>query len=88
MKFCSNCGTMLIPKEKGKGIKLVCPECGHWKKLKDEDDYKISGKKTKKKPEKVAVVEEEEEEKKKKKRIEEETYDIDTDAYAELYEGY
>lgn len=73
-----------MPKMKGKGIKLVCPNCGSWRKLKKKDDYKISERKEKK-PEEIAVVEEK---KKKKKRRKEEEYDIDTDAYAELYEAY
>lgn len=83
MKFCPECGTILLPEEKGKGIKLVCPNCGRWKKLKKEEDYKIDVKKKEKRSEKVTVIE-----KKKKKRYEEPEYDIDMDAYAELYESY
>lgn len=29
MKFCSKCGTRLVPKKKEKGTFLVCPKCGH-----------------------------------------------------------
>ncbi|KXB02490.1 hypothetical protein AKJ43_01615 [candidate division MSBL1 archaeon SCGC-AAA261D19] len=81
---------MLMPRVKGKGIKLVCSNCGSWQKLTNENDYKIGGRKKERKTGKVAVVErsEEEEEKRKKKLREELGYDIDTDAYAELYESY
>ncbi|MBS3815754.1 MAG: hypothetical protein KGY45_04250 [Hadesarchaea archaeon] len=75
-----------MPKMKGSSIKLVCSNCGKWRKIKKEDDYKIGEKKKKKKSEEIAVVEEE---KKKKKRRKEEQYDIDTDdAHAELYDTY
>lgn len=74
----------MMPKMKGKSIKLVCSNCGTWRKIKKEEDYKF-GEKRQKKAEKIAVVEEGEV---KKKRRKEEEYDIDTDAYAELYESY
>lgn len=83
MEFCSECGTMMMPQEKGKHIWLVCPNCDHYRKLKEEDDYKIGEKK--RNGSKVAVIEKDESEKKIKKP----DYDIDTDACADLYEnGY
>lgn len=85
MEFCSECGTMLMPQEKGKHTWLVCPECGHYRKLKEEDDYKIGSEKEEGEESEVAVIEEET-----GRKIEEPDYDIDTDAYAEIYEegGY
>lgn len=84
MEFCSECGTVLMPKEKGKNTWLVCPDCDHYRKLKEEDDYKIGEEKEKEKKD-VTVIEEEE-----SKKIKEPEYDLDTDAYAEMYEegGY
>lgn len=81
MKFCSECGAMLMPQEKGKHTWLVCPDCGHYEKLKDEEDYRFGEEKRKGEESKVAVVEED-----KKRKIKEPDYDIDTDAYAEIYE--
>ncbi len=80
MEFCSECGTMLMPQKKGKYIWLVCPECGHYRKLKEEDDYKI-GKENENGESEVAVVEEET-----ARKIEEPDYEIDPDAYTEIYE--
>lgn len=80
VKFCSECETMLMPQEKGKHTWLVCPDCGHYKKLKEEDGYRF-GEKKEKEESKVAVIEKE-----KKRKIKEPDYDIDTDAYAEIYE--
>lgn len=81
MEFCSECGTMLMPQKKGKYIWLVCPDCGHYRKLKKEEDYKIGEEKSKEEKPKVAVVEEET-----TRKIERPDFDIDTDAYAEIYE--
>lgn len=81
MKFCPECGTMLMPQEKGKYTWLVCPNCESYQKLKEEDDYKIQEEKEKREEKKVAVVEED-----KKLEIKEPDYDLDTDACMELYE--
>lgn len=73
-----------MPQEKGKHTWLVCPNCGHYKKLKKEEDYKIGSERKRDESSKVAVIEEE-----KKRKFKEPKYDIDTDAYAEIYEeGY
>lgn len=82
MEFCSECGTMLMPQEKGKHIWLVCPNCGHYRKLKKEDDYKFGENREKGKESEIAIIEDE-----KKRKIRKPEYDIDTDAYTDLYEG-
>lgn len=74
---------MLMPQEKGKHTWLVCPDCGHYRKLKKEEDYKISSQKKESGKGEVAVIEEE-----KKRKIKQPEYDIDTDAYSEMYEDY
>ena len=85
MEFCSKCGTILMPQKKDDEFWLGCPDCGHTRKLTKEDDYRIDEIKKERKGKGVAVVEE----KGDKKRIKEPNYEIDTDAYAELYEeGY
>lgn len=84
MEFCPKCGTVMMPKMKGKGMKLVCSDCGKWRKIKREEDYKF-GESKQRKIEGVIIIEEGDI---KKKRRREEEYEIDTDAYAELYESY
>ncbi len=80
MEFCPECGTILMPKEKGENIWLVCPDCGSYKKLKEEEGYRIGEEKKKGKEKEVVVVEEE------RKKIEQPDYDLDTDdAYSEMY---
>lgn len=80
MEFCSKCDRILMPKEKGKHIWLVCPKCGHYNKLKSENDYKI-GKDVKREKPEVAIIEGS-----KKREIKEPKYDIDTDACTQIYE--
>lgn len=81
MKFCPECGTMLMPQEKGKNTWLVCPNCESYQKLKEEDDYKIKEERREGKEKKVVVVEEES-----GVEIREPDYDLDTDAAMEFYE--
>ncbi len=80
MKFCPECGTMLMPQEKGENTWLVCPNCESYQKLKEEDDYKIEEERREGEEKKVAVVEEESE-----VEIKEPDYDLDTDAAMEFY---
>lgn len=80
MEFCSKCGTILMPQEKGKNVWLVCPDCGSYKKLKKEEDYKIGEEKKRGEKSKVAIVEEE-----RKTKIKEPDYDLDTDVNPEFY---
>lgn len=80
MEFCPECGTMLMPKEKGENMWLVCPDCDSYKKLKEEEDYRKGEEKKKGKEKEVTIVEEE------RKKIEQPDYDLDTDdAYSEMY---
>lgn len=84
MKFCPECGKMLMPQKENENTTLVCPNCGRKETLSEEKSYKFGKDKKKRKKGDVAVVEEEE-----RKKIEEPEYEIDTDAYAEMYEeGY
>ncbi|MFP4006061.1 MAG: hypothetical protein ACLFUR_05000 [Candidatus Hadarchaeia archaeon] len=84
MEFCSDCGKMLMPKKSDDEMTLECPNCGHTKKLFREKDYRFGKEKKNRKNADVAVVEEE-----KKTKIEQTEFEIDTDAYAEMYEeGY
>ncbi len=80
MEFCSECGTMLVPK-KDKSEVLVCPDCGNEEKLDSERDYQIKEEKKKGKEPGVAVVEES-----KEKRIREQEYDIDDDVMEDVFE--
>ncbi len=80
MEFCSDCGSMLVPRE-GDGQVLECPDCGNEEKLSDEGDYKIKEEKKGRKSPEVAVVEDEEE-----KKIQRQEYDIDDDVKAEVFE--
>ena len=80
MKFCSECKSMLIPKEEGSDL-LKCPECGNEEKLDEEQGYKIEEENKNQKTSEVAVVEEE-----KEKKIREPEYEIDDDVKAEVLE--
>lgn len=79
IKFCPECGTMLIPKEEGE--KLICPDCGKEEKLQSKEDYKLQEEAGGKKAPGIAVVEEE-----RKKKFKKPEYDIDTDVSPEFFE--
>ncbi len=81
MEFCPKCGSVLLPKKVGRGIKLACPRCKYTRKLKKRTAYKISekGKETME----ITVIDKEE---KKKKKPPEQEYEIDFDYYEDLYE--
>lgn len=83
MEFCSECGTIMMPKEGDDGIFLVCSNCGNSVKLEREDDYKIGSQKEKDRKTGVAIIEES-----KARKYSEPDYDIDMDAYVEIYDEY
>ena len=41
MKFCPDCGKLLIPKKKGKSKILVCSKCGLELKLNQKGGYEV-----------------------------------------------
>lgn len=83
MEFCPECGTILMPQEKGKHTWLVCGNCGRYKKLKEEE-YKFGEEREDDTKSGIVVIEKE-----KNLKIKEPDYDLDTDACAEMYEeGY
>jgi len=81
MEFCPKCGSILLPKKKGRGFKLACPRCKYVRKFKKRAGYKISA--AGKEAREIAIIEGE---KKKKKRVPEPEYEIDLDYYEDLYE--
>ncbi len=83
MEFCSECGTIMMPKHKDNSVWLVCSNCGHSQELKQENDYKIGSQSKKEKKPEVAVIEKET-----RKRYREPNYDLDLDPYAEIYDDY
>jgi len=78
MKFCPECGTMLVPQSK-ENEKLTCSECGKEEVLGSEKEYRFEEKKKDRKAPGVPVVEEE------KKKVEVPDYDIDTDVREEVF---
>ncbi|RMF89277.1 MAG: hypothetical protein D6733_06625 [Methanobacteriota archaeon] len=58
MEFCSQCKSLMVPKNVGSRTVLVCRGCGHEKKKVKVGEYKITEESRNKKPD-VMVVEEE-----------------------------
>ena len=83
MEFCPECGTVMMPKQRDGSVWLVCSNCDFSEELKQENDYKIGSQKKKEKKPEVAVIEKET-----VSKHQEPDYDLDLDAYEEIYDDY